>query len=175
MLVKLGEYRYTMKFPDQSFFDKLQSSIEDIVDDEQLSIGRVDHPFTVPKGYFDQLKSNILTSVDSNQKKGRVIPFPKFKVWYAAAALLLFSSVGLWIYNDSPSEIISLQSLSQDEIIAYLENEPIDYSEISNSAEFTAEEMTSLTADNLPLGEDFEFFIDSPELLIEEIEQLDEK
>jgi hypothetical protein len=35
--------------------------------------------------------------------------------------------------------------------------------------------MTSLTADNLPLGEDFEFFIDSPELLIEEIEQLDEK
>jgi hypothetical protein len=164
-----------MKFPDQSFFNKLQSSIEDIVDDEQLSIGRVDHPFTVPQGYFNQLKSDILFSVDTNQKKGRVIEFPKLRIWYAAAALLLFSSVGLWFYNDSLRVTVSLQSLSQDEIIAYLENEPIDYPEISNSVEFTAEEMTSLTVDNLPLGEDFEFFIDSPELLIEEIEQLDEK
>jgi hypothetical protein len=35
--------------------------------------------------------SHIFFSVDTNQKKGRVIKFPKFRAWYAAAALLLFS------------------------------------------------------------------------------------
>lgn len=165
-----------MKTPNQSFFNKLQASIEDIIDDEQLSVGRVSHPFTVPQGYFDELKSNILSSIDRKQVKGNVIPFPKFKIWYAAAALLFFLTAGFWVLstNDS-SNNVSLQNLSQDEIVAYLESEPIGFAEITNSVEFTSDEISTLNAESLFLGEDFDYTLESPELLFEEIELLDEK
>lgn len=165
-----------MKFPNDSFFNKLQTSIEDIIDDEQLSIGRVGHPFTVPKGYFERAKQEIITAVFAEKTEGRVIAFPKFKVWYAAAAVLLISSVSFWFYNTSMAETnVLVQNLTQEEIMVYLENEPISYAEITNFVDFTNEEINDLTSESLSFDDDLDYMIDSPELLMEEIKQLDEK
>ncbi|MDP5121951.1 MAG: hypothetical protein NWQ46_10175 [Spirosomaceae bacterium] len=165
-----------MKFPNDSFFNKLQASIEDIIDDEQLSIGRVDHPFTVPKGYFEQASQQILALTSAKKPKGKQLAFPKFKVWYAAAAILLLSSVTAWFYTNSVADnSVLVQNLTNEEILSYLENEPIGYSEIANSVDFTNEEIYELTSESLPFDDDLDYMLDSPELLMEEIQQLNEK
>lgn len=166
-----------MKILENSFFDKLKLSIDDLIDDEQLSIGRVGHPYIVPKGYFESLFVSINDRVDLiSQPQGRRIIFiPKFKIWYGAAATFLVASViAMWFFQ-SPTTT-SVEDLSREDIIAYFEVEPINFSEISTAANFSEQEVTSLTDSYLPelYGAD-DFYSDSPDLLLEEIQQLNEK
>ena len=164
-----------MKIPEDSFFDKLKSSIDDLIDDEQLSIGRVGHPFTVHEGYFIALRNSIFQRIDSlAQPKGKLITFaPKFKVWYGAAAVLVISLFSAWFFSNPASGPV--EELSSEDIIAYFEIEPINYNEISSAVEFTESEVASLNDTYLPLIEEEELLIDSPEMLLEEINQLNEK
>ncbi len=166
-----------MKFPDDTFFKKLQVSIEDITNDEQPSFGRVGHPFTVPKGYFEKAKREIIAAVFTEKSHGKVIAFPKFKVWYAAAAVLFLSTITAWFYSSSFNDgSVLVQNLSHEEILVYLESEPIGYSEITSAVDFTNEEIYDINAESTSFENDeLDFMLDSPDLLLEEIKQLDEK
>ncbi len=165
-----------MQFPNNSFFDKLKSSIDDLIEDEQLSIGRIGHPFTVPNGYFSALSSDINRRVDTLQSSRSAIWLsPKLKVWYGAAASFLIAGMVSFWFLTSPSTT-TVESLSSEDIIAYFEVEPISLNEISAAVEFSATDAANLTKDYLPEPESAEdFYVYSAEDLLEEIEQIDEK
>lgn len=165
-----------MPFPDNSFFDNLKSSIDDLIGDEQLSIGRIGHPFTVPNGYFVALSIAINRRIDTLESPKSVIWLsPKLKIWYGAAASFLIASlVSFWFFT-SPATT-TVESLSSEDIIAYFEVEPISLNEISTAIEFSANDAAALTEDYLPeFTQEDDLYVYSAEDLMEEIQQINEK
>lgn len=160
-----------MKKLQDTFFDKLKSSIDDLIDDEQLSIGRVGHPFTVHPGYFVELRTSILSSVKSLNGRPSVFTINRKSVWYSAAAVAVFAMVGAGMFFNQ-DDSVSINQLSSEEIVAYLETQPLSMAEISTNADFTADELSDIELATFPLtAEDIDIG-SSNAIMLYEIEEL---
>lgn len=74
--------------------------------------------FEVPEGYFNQNKNRLLLHINPKPKRFNIRP-----IWYAAAAVLLVT-VGLIFFMPSTQNNIPV-ALSDDEIINYVSTQKI--------------------------------------------------
>ncbi len=95
-------------------------------------------PFTVPDGYFDELKSNILNQVGTPAKETVMVSMWSGYQWLAAsiAALLLIFFVGQWLQSDFISNnqladaTFILDEVSDDDLMEYVALMNISHEEI---------------------------------------------
>lgn len=83
----------------------------------------LDESFQVPQGYFEQSRGAILAQTANKPKTVRLW-YTRALVKYAAAAIVVVTfTLTFVLYNQQPQ--ISLQSMTDDEIILYLEEEGV--------------------------------------------------
>ncbi|OQD43482.1 hypothetical protein BUL40_06530 [Croceivirga radicis] len=78
--------------------------------------------FTVPEGYFEAVQPKVSKAVATN-KKTKVIPLLGLKNWMAIAASIAIAIVTYLGINRTNTNSIALDSLSNAEILAYLNNQ----------------------------------------------------
>lgn len=160
---------------EKDFFKNLNSKIDDLIDDEQPTFGKVYHPFVVPNGYFVELKNAILIKVDALKVSHFKILYKKYKwVSVAASVAIVFSFLTYFAFNNSTTndQVVALNELSKDDIVAYLDAQPISSQELNNNAILTENELAAIMLENL---NDESLVIDdilSNEAILTEIENL---
>lgn len=130
--IKIDEIEVNSPFKvNDDFFLSLENKILVQISDEELpSFGQIRDPFIVPISYFNQLESEILVKIDSNKKENLFkIVRRNSKIWFGAAASIVFL-VGFFIYQQNVA-YPTIDDLSDDEIVAYLEYQSDDYTEIA--------------------------------------------
>lgn len=88
--------------------------------------------FQVPKDYFNTLDSRILSKVDSDSSKGKIISlFSRKRLYYASAVAAIFIVMLSTFLFDS-EESSSLNTIEYAALAEYLDEEDLNYYDISN-------------------------------------------
>ena len=92
--------------------------------------------FSVPEGYFEAVLPEVTKTVATNNST-KVIPLIGFKSWMAIAASIAIAMVTYLGVTRSNTNSVALDSLSNAEILAYLNNQTdvttYDLAELVNS------------------------------------------
>lgn len=112
--------------------------------------------FQVPEGYFEDLPMRIQKRVDSEKPVTRQQFIPKWGLALASSIALIVTFVFVF-NNNGPSPEDMLAEVSQDELVAYLEQMELDEYEIASAFDedmeiFETEDTNVL--DGIDLGED---------------------
>lgn len=147
----LDEIEIKSIFTDES--SDILSKISDRMEaTENLSFGLVSHPFVVNKFYFENLETEILKQ--TSRKKKTVFYGISTKIIRLAASVILligFSVVSYFQFLSGSSEIVKVEELSNEEILAYLDNEPLTYEEITEKNTFDATQTNNLLEENFQI------------------------
>lgn len=96
-------------------------------------------PFKTPEGYFEDLPLKIQTRIQKKEKHTSV-RLPSWK--FALAASILVLVVTYFIADQKPlSAEMMLAEVSQDELIAYLDNMDINLEDITTTFQETSNEL----------------------------------
>lgn len=150
----LDEIEIKSIFTDESpTLDSISSKISDRIEaTENLSFGLASHPFVVDKFYFDNLETEILKQ--TSRKKKTVFYGISTKIIRLAASVILligFSVVAYFQFSSSSSGIVKIEELSNEEILAYLDNEQLTYEEITEKNTFNAIQTNNLIEENFQI------------------------
>lgn len=153
--IKIEEIEVASPFKvNDDFFLSLENTIlEQISSDELPTFGQISDPFVVPNSYFNQLESEILTKIHASQKTN---PFSRIfknaKILYSAAASIVIL-VGFFIYQQTIS-YPTVDDLSNDEIMAYLEYQTDDYTELAANVKVNEVVATELWSESLNISDE---------------------
>ncbi len=95
--------------------------------------------FKVPEGYFEDLPLKIQTRIQKKEKHTSV-RLPSWKFALAASILVLLVTYFV-VDQKPPSAEMMLAEVSQDELIAYLDNMDLDLEDITNTFHETSSEL----------------------------------
>lgn len=111
-----------------------------------------ENPFKVPEGYFEKMQSEIIAKVES-EKLIVPIPTPSFqwkkRVIAAAASLALF--YGLYFsqfYQNTKDDDIKIANITDQQMIQYLENENIDFADLTENTNINSLELDRIIKEN---------------------------
>lgn len=83
---------------------------------------KLEHPYTVPDGYFDELQKELMTRVGMEERlPRRISPANRYRVLYAAAAIFLLATTGTVLYftlRPSTSPVLVSAGITVDDIEA---------------------------------------------------------
>ena len=97
--------------------------------------------FKVPDGYFEDLPMRIQARIEAEKPKPVVsFNYGKLATRYALPAILIgIVSVGLWNHYAVKAEdpLLALETVSADQLVAYLENDEVTADDILEHAAFS--------------------------------------
>lgn len=85
--------------------------------------------YKVPDHYFEELSQNILSKTSQAKPQGKIIPLYQ-KYWYVGAACI--AATILFFVNQNNEKTV-INDLSEEEIVAYLDNQSINQNELSEA------------------------------------------
>lgn len=99
----------------------------------------------VPNGYFDQMEDKFFASlkkeVDIPRETKTISFWERTRVSYSIAAVSIFAIVGFGLFSLLRKD--SINSLSQNEVVSYLEDEDELSTEIPSSSNININELTN--------------------------------
>ena len=112
--------------------------------------------FKVPDGYFENLPLKIQQRIEIEKKEAKTFTLPTWSYALAASALLIMAFVILF-QNPSPSAEKLLAEVSEEALIAYLDDIEIDEYDLVSALPDHAEDLPFNEIDmlqNLDLGDE---------------------
>jgi len=119
--------------------------------------------FQVPQDYFSTLESQILSKVDSDSSKGKIIKlYSRKRLYYASAVAAIFIVMfSTFLFN--PTNSNSLNTIDYATLEEYIDEEDLDYYEISNLIYEDGYIIESLNASNFNDEAIFEYLNENVE------------
>ncbi len=144
----------------ESYFNELEDRILSEVK-LQNSIGRTS-PFKAEPDFFSRLEQEILAKTTDAAPEEPVIHISHKKSYTRwiriAAGVLILSTLGMKYYNQRSSAMPGINDLSREEMIAYLETQPLSSSEIASLIDPDEFSPADVLPDNLEIDENDVYF-----------------
>lgn len=153
--IKIEETSFKSPFQvDDDFLSQLEKKISEQID-ETAALPVIGNPMVVPKGYFNDLEKAILSKTIVEEKQSPFKSIFKNTKWLYGAAASVVVAIGLYLYSfQQQATYPSINDLSEAEITAYLDSEPIPYGEIASSIPVNEELANSLWQETLNVSPD---------------------
>lgn len=129
------------QLPDNYFENLAARTIERAMSQEKSILDSIEKQniFKVPEGYFEELGNKIEAKITKPIEKKSWFTINRKAVWRAAAVLVASVGIGSYYFaNQKQASEVAINKLSNEEIVAYLENQPnanVDYSTAISSTE----------------------------------------
>jgi hypothetical protein len=122
----------------KGYFDKLEDDLLSRISGKKYVLeSNIPHPFTTPDFYFEGLEQDVLEQtvlLNSAPHSMSVTHKRSFVSYYrvAAAAILIFVGAFWFLNRTENTETIALDAISNEEILAYLEDEKLNSEDLYN-------------------------------------------